>query len=137
MSAILTPAQSAEPPATTHSALPQNLSAFVAENYGNNTKIVSSKRLNEYGTYTYEVKLSNGAELRFNAAFDWTQINNEHSTAAVPISMLTLSIHRHLKSNYPGRNVSIAERRNVGYIITLNDGRKVYYNKAGLFVRDA
>ena len=116
--------------------LPKQVREFVENTFGDNVKIIKAERENEFGTYHYEVRLSNGVEIDFDAGQQWVEIDCEKASANVPSAVLCDSIHSHIRNTYPNRQINKIERKYNGYEITLNDGREVFYNRDGKFVRE-
>lgn len=118
------------------SNVPKPMQEFVANTFGSSVKIVSAERENEYGTYHYDLDLSNGVKIDFDANQQWTEIDCEKSKDPVPLTVISKSIEQHVKSTYPCRSICKIERKYKGYEITLSDGLELYYNRNGEFVRE-
>ena len=86
---------------------------------------------------SYEVDLSNGTEIEFDVAGEWTEFESEK--VPIPSSVMVLlpsTVNRYIEMNYPGIDASKLERTRSGYEVTLKTEpykTELKFDKKGVF----
>ena len=71
----------------------------------------------------YRVILSDNTKVYFTQAFEWVEVNCEHSSiyGAVPASLVPEQIAAYVTANYPNQHIDEIERENNGWEIELSN----------------
>ena len=83
------------------------------------TSILSCNQTEHY----YRVILGDNTKVYFNQAFEWVEVNCEHSYIydAVPETLVPEQIAAYLTANYPNQHIDEIERENNGWEIELSN----------------
>lgn len=83
------------------------------------TSILSCNQTEHY----YRVILSDNTKVYFNQAFEWVEVNCEHSSVydAVPETIVPEQITAYVTANYPNQHIDEIERESNGWEIELNN----------------
>lgn len=80
---------------------------------------------------SYEVALSNGAEIDFRKTGEWKQIE---CFAGVPASAVPEKIAAEIAQKYPGVTVVKIEKEYQGYEVKLQNRMELYFNEKGKLI---
>lgn len=80
---------------------------------------------------SYEVVLSNGAEIDFRKTGDWKQIE---CMAGVPASAVPEKITAEVTGKFPGVSVVKIEKEYRGYEVKLQNRMELYFNEKGRLI---
>ncbi|OJJ14003.1 hypothetical protein BKI52_44870 [marine bacterium AO1-C] len=129
------------------SALPQAIRDYVATNYAGQT-IQKAYKENCNGTIQYEVELSGGVELIFDANGQFIKKetdddkNDNKNEVAINATDLPQATQTYISTNYAGKTITKAYKITdstgivTGYEVELNDGTEVYFDATGNFVKE-
>jgi preprotein translocase subunit YajC len=83
------------------------------------TSILSCNQTEHY----YRVILSDNTKVYFTQAFEWVEVNCEHSSIydAVPATLVPEQIAAYVTANYPNQHIDEIERENNGWEIELSN----------------
>lgn len=82
---------------------------------------------------SYDVKMSDGTELEFNAKGEWLEIDCKDKS--VPSNFIPQTISKYMKANYDGHKIVKIERSRKGYELTLENGLEVDFDQFGGFLK--
>ena len=116
--------------------LPQAIKDYVAANYSNLTITSASKENNG----KYEVKLSNGTELEFDANGVFIRVegndNGNDGNVVVAPADLPQAIKDYVAANYTGLTITSASKENNGHFdVKLSNGTELEFDAIGNFVK--
>lgn len=80
----------------------------------------------------YEVKLSNGFELDFNADGDWTDIDGNGNR--VPDAIIPEAILTYTNANHSSNFIDGIEKKSYGYKIELNNDLDLKFDAEGTYI---
>jgi len=115
------------------SKLPKTAKEFIKKHF---TRTNISHVKEEEGIWiwkTYEVILTDGSDIEFDHAGEWTEIDCERQ--AVPGEIIPSRIREHVNKNHPGQIIVSIKKESKGYEIQFLDGRELKYNRKGNFLR--
>lgn len=95
---------------------------------------VYAERDSDDGRREYEARLSNGAELKFDAQGQWLEVDCKFSL--LPAGIAPQAIVDDLAVRYPGAGIYKIERALGGYEISIGSGLELVYSADGIFVRE-
>jgi hypothetical protein len=116
--------------------LPQAILDYVKENYDG----LSIAKSEEEDNGNFEIKLSNGLELIFNAAGNFLGVddddeNGNFDDSDIPVEELLAAITNYVDENFPGTSIKEASMENNGhYEITLGDKTVLIFDANGEFL---
>lgn len=112
-------------------SLPQEAQVFVKVHFPNTkySRVVQEK---DHGTIEYEVWLSDGTELEFDASGNWKSVDCRFSS--LPVGIIPYNIAVDINKRYPDAKPYKIEKKHGGYEIDI-PGYDLYYNSKGEFVR--
>lgn len=84
-------------------------------------------------SFTYEVKLTNGAEVEFNNRGRWKEI--ESQTTSLPTTMLQESVTAYIQKTYPNAKVTEVKKGNRFNFVEINDNTTLQFDTEGNFYR--
>jgi len=119
-------AQAAAPAAATQS-LPQAITAFVKQKFPNAT-IVGVEPDYDNGGQEFDVYLSDGTQIDFDANNQWDQVE---SMKGVPAFFVPQAIATYVKSNYQGMAITKINKEYYGYEIELANGLDLIFDRSG------
>lgn len=108
-----------------YAQLPQAAKAFIANNFGGRTAVLVKQDREPAGT-TYEVHLSDGTEIDFNAAGRWKDVDGKSKT--LPTGFIPGAIVRVAKQRHAGDPIVYIEQSRRGYVVILASGTEIYVN---------
>lgn len=86
-----------------------------------------------FGGSDYDVILSNGTEIEFDAKGNWTEV--DCGNEAVPSGVIMKSIASYVKSNYSGAKIVKIEKGSRDYDVELSNGIDLKFGRDGSFKR--
>ena len=113
--------------------LPAAARTFI-ETYFPAESCVYAERDRDDGRREYEVRLSNGAEIKFDAQGQWFEVDCKFSL--LPAGIVPQTIAADIAARYPGAGAYKVERAMGGYEISIGSGLELIYSAAGTFVRE-
>ncbi|WP_419870527.1 PepSY-like domain-containing protein [Chryseobacterium sp. CT-SW4] len=115
--------------------LPQAAKNFVGQNFAG-AEYVMVKKETENNQVTYEVYLSTGYKIEFNASGDWTEIESK-TTSSLPSSVIPAAISTYITTNYVGYVISAIEKETYGYVVEVTKGNNdvdLRFSSTGTFL---
>ena len=82
----------------------------------------------------YDVVLTDGAEITFDAAGNWKDVEVRRS-ASVPDSFVPGDVATYVKQNQKNARITGIEKRRSGYEVELSNGVDMKFNSDGKFLR--
>ena len=85
----------------------------------------------EVDDHEYEVKLTDGTEIKFNFAFEWMSIECEESSiyGIVPTELVPEQITAYVTANYPNQHIDkIEKKHDGGWEIELSNGIEIEFD---------
>lgn len=82
---------------------------------------------------TYEVRLSDGAEIDFDKNGEWKDVDCK--TKPVPKEFIPAPIANYVKTNYPNEFVTHIDRDSRGYDVELSNHLDLKFDASGNFLR--
>ena len=130
------PADTAQVPAAAQAPaaqaqVPDAVNAFVKQYFPNAT-IVGVELDNDHGGMEYEVYLSDGTEIDFDANNQWDKVDCH--TKAVPAALVPQAIASHVKNNYQAVPITKINKEYHGYEIELSNGLDLNFDNSGRFM---
>ncbi|MDE6645047.1 MAG: PepSY-like domain-containing protein [Muribaculaceae bacterium] len=113
--------------------LPENAQTFIGTHYSG-VSIVSVTRDKDDHQDEYDVRLSNGHEVTFNAAGEWTDVDAP-ANQSVPDGLVPESIALYITTNYAGAGINEISKSAAGYEIELTNGVDLDFDSMGNFLR--
>lgn len=114
-------------------ALPEGAQAFIASHYSG-MHVVLAVRDKDDGRDEYEVRLSNGHEVTFDAAGEWTDVDAP-AGQTVPDGLVPESVALYIATNYSGSGINDVSRSATGYSVELTNGVDLEFDPLGNFLR--
>ncbi len=111
--------------------LPQPARIFV-ERHFDRTRVISVYE-DEGRRKEYEVELSDGSEIEFDASGNWTKV--KAGGREVPRGVLPAAVIRYTAAEYPELSVVQIERHGCGYEVELSDDRELLFDASGRVVK--
>ncbi len=117
-----------------YTELPETIKTLVAANFGDATatRVIKKNKAEADGTL-YEVSLSNGFEIDFDAEGNWTEIESDNKE--IPTELIPLSISTYVTENYPAIFITGIDKEANGYHVDLSNDVDLEFDKDGNFVR--
>lgn len=112
--------------------LPATARAFVTKFYNAVEVMRVTKEVDHDGT-EYDVYLSDGTQIEFDANGDWTDIDAPFGKS-LPEGIVPEAIVSFVDYKYPGTGINEISRRNSGYSIELLNGFELYFDSEGRYV---
>lgn len=94
--------------------------------------LVSAFKSNANNTITYDVKLSDAIDLKFNAAYNPTYV---YSTNGVPNSVIPQAILDYVAANYPNNTIVDWDLEDDYQEVELDNGIELEFTLDGVFIR--
>lgn len=113
--------------------LPKTARQFIGDHFPDQT-VNRAKQEKDHGTVSYEVRLSDGTEVDFNAAGEWQHVDRPFGI--VPDSIVPQAILSDLAGRYPEARIHEIEKEPGGYEIGIGNGMELYYTTEGVFIRE-
>lgn len=133
------PAQTADPAAAaadpaaaapTPQSLPAAITAFVKQHFPNAT-IVGVEPDYDHGGLEYDVYLSDGTQVDFDANNQWDQVE---SMRGVPAAFIPKAIATYVRGNYRNLAITKINKEYHGYEIELANGLDLTFDRSGRFL---
>lgn len=114
--------------------LPQTANAFVTTYFPNATfqTIKKQNRADSDGSI-YDVYLSNGFEIDFDANGNWVDIDGNHQ--AIPVALIPEKINTYVTANYPNQFVTSIDNETTYTEVELSNNLELVFDKQGNFLR--
>ena len=125
----MTQPQAAAPAAATQ-ALPEAITAFIKQHFPNAT-VVGVEPDNEHGGLEYDVYLSDGTQVDFDANNQWEKVE---SMKGVPAFFIPKAIATYVKSNYQNLAITKVNKEYHGYEIELANGLDLNFDNSGRLI---
>ncbi len=109
--------------------LPEAAKAFINEQFPDKKIKRVEKELGK--NPDYDVKLSGGVEIEFDAKGEWKKVDCGHK--AVPAVLVLTAIADYVKANRPKAKITGVTRKCFGYEIDLSRGPDLLFDKKGDF----
>ena len=116
--------------AVTQTALPEAITAFIQQHFPNAT-VVGVEPDNEHGGLEYDVYLSDGTQVDFDANQQWDKVE---SMRGVPAFFIPKAIASYVKSNYQNLVITKIDKEPHGYEIELSNGLDLNFDNSGRFL---
>lgn len=123
------PAQ-AQAAAATAQSLPEAITAFIKQHFPNAT-IAGVEPDYDHGGLEYDVYLSDGTQLDFDANNQWEKVE---SMKGVPAFFIPKAIASYVKSSYQNMVITKINKEYHGYEIELNNGLDLSFDNSGRFL---
>lgn len=114
--------------------LPQTAGTFVTTYFPNATfqTVKKQNRADSDGSI-YDVYLSNGFEIDFDANGNWVDIDGNYQ--AIPVALIPEKIQAYVTANYPNQFVTSIDNENTYTEVELSNNLELVFDKQGNFVR--
>lgn len=114
--------------------LPEAAKTFVETHFTGTTyiRVEKQSRPDDDGSI-YDVYLSNGFEIDFDANGNWKDIDGKH--LAIPTAIIPAPIAEYVTTNYASAIITTIEIEKHGYDIELSNDTDLVFNANGEFVR--
>ena len=106
--------------------LPETAKNFINSNFGNNTYTSQY----DSAENEYEVTLTNGYQLTFDTAGNWTDVDAPYGKT-VPDGIVPATIAKYIKTNYASYGVNEIEKTSYGYQVDLTNEVELRFNADG------
>lgn len=117
-------------PAATAQGLPDAITAFIKQNFPNAT-IAGVEPDQEHGGLEYDVYLSDGTQLDFDANNQWEKVE---CMKGVPAFFVPKAIATYVKGNYQNLAITKINKEHYGYDIELANGLELKFDRSGHFM---
>lgn len=111
--------------------LPMHAQQFVNKHFAE-VAVSHAEKEKDNGRWEYDVLLSDGTQLEFDAKGEWTSVDCKFSV--MPDGIIPANIAADIAKRYPNQKPYKIEKELGGYEIDI-PGYELYYNKAGVFIR--
>ncbi len=112
--------------------LPADAKTFIQKTFPGQT-IAYAELDKEFLSTTYEVHLSNGAEVSFDKAGNWDKV--ECNCSAVPQQLVPTAIANYVKTHYPKTSVVKIDKERYGFDVELSNNLELKFNSKGQLIR--
>ena len=110
------------------SQLPAAAQSFVKKTFPGRT--ISYAQVDRDGiSKTYEVRLDDGTEVKFDKKGNWDKVDCEFK--AVPAALVPAAVANYVKANFPGVFVVKVDKERYGYEIELSNELELKFDKKG------
>lgn len=121
-------------------ALPQTAQTYLNTQYAGKTVVKASKETLTNGTVQYEVELSDGTEVYFDATGQFIKEEKEGTETMIAVTALPQMTHDYITANYAGKTIIKAYKvtysdGTIQYEVELNDDTELYFDVNGQFIR--
>lgn len=113
--------------------LPKEAQTFISTYYPN-AQVAGVMRDTDHGTTEYDVTMTNGHKLSFDAAGSWTEVDAPTGTR-IPTGFIPQPIVEYVGQNYPAEGFNEISRTKNGYDVELTNDLDLIFDSAGQFVR--
>ena len=116
------------------SALPETARNFISTHFPDATyRRIEKQSIPDDDGSIYDVYLSNGFEIDFDANGNWTDVNGGNT--AIPTAIIPEPITAYVTANYPNLFITTIEIEPTGYDVELSNDLDLVFNPQGEFVR--
>jgi hypothetical protein len=112
--------------------LPMTAQNFILS-YFEETSTDKVERHDSGSKTTYQVWLSNGVYIKFDAIGAWIEVDGQESQA-LPTGFIPEKIVNLVTTDYPFFSINAIEKISTGYKVTLTDGAHLYFDTDAEFV---
>ena len=120
----------AQAQAATAQALPEAITTFIKQHFPN-AQVVGVEPDHDHGGLEYDVYLSDGTQVDFDANNQWDQVE---SMKGVPAFFIPNGIANYVKSNYQNIVITKINKEYHGYDIELANGMELSFDRSGKFM---
>ena len=124
------PQAPAQAQAAAAQALPEAITAFIKQHFPN-AQVVGVEPDHDHGGLEYDVYLSDGTQVDFDANNQWDQVE---SMKGVPAFFIPNGIANYVKSNYQNIVITKINKEYHGYDIELANGMELSFDRSGKFM---
>ena len=124
------PAQAQTAPAANAQALPDAITAFIKQQFPNAT-VVGVEPDHDHGGLEYDVYLSDGTQLDFDANNQWEKVE---CMKGVPAFFVPKAIASYVKGTYQNVAITKINKELHGYDIELANGMELSFDRSGRFL---
>lgn len=124
------PAQAQAAPAANAQALPNAITAFIKQQFPNAT-VVGVEPDHDHGGLEYDVYLSDGTQLDFDANNQWEKVE---CMKGVPAFFVPKAIASYVKGTYQNVAITKINKELHGYDIELANGMELSFDRSGRFL---
>lgn len=124
------PAQAQAAPAANAQALPDAITAFIKQQFPNAT-VVGVESDHDHGGLEYDVYLSDGTQLDFDANNQWEKVE---CMKGVPAFFVPKAIASYVKGTYQNVAITKINKELHGYDIELANGMELSFDRSGRFL---
>ena len=124
------PAQVQAAPAAAAQSLPQAITDFLTQHFPKAT-VVGIEPDYDHGGMEYDVYLSDGTQIDFDANNQWDQVE---SMKGVPSFFIPKGIASYVRSNYQNLVITKINKEYHGYEIELSNGLDLNFDRSGNFM---
>lgn len=115
------------------STLPAAAQTTLKKNFKADVSVVKIDK--DFGRISeYEVVLTDGTEVSFDAKGNWKEVETSASKA-VPDYFVLKPIRDYVKKNHAGTRIVGIEKERGGYEVTLSGGIDIKFNREGAFLK--
>lgn len=115
--------------------LPSTAKSFIEANFEGTKVITVVQDDDDLYVWEYEVKLSNGIEITFNANGEWLEIEADKDTDRLPDHLIPDAILAYVTEHYPNQGVNSIEKESHGFDVELTNGVDLDFDHDGGFIR--
>lgn len=112
-------------------ALPAAITTFIKQSFAN-ASIVGVETDYDHGGLEYDVYLSDGTKIDFDANHQWETIDCHGKT--VPAAFVPKAIATYVRSNYQNMPIVKIHKEHYGYEIELPNGLDLNFDRSGRFM---
>ena len=94
--------------------------------------VAYAKMDRDFGKTTYEVRLSNGTEVEFDAKGTWDKVDCNYT--AVPSQLIPAPIANYVKTHYRGAAIVKIDKERYGYDVELSNDLELKFNGKGQLI---
>jgi len=114
--------------------LPEAAKTFITTHFPDATiRLVEKQNTPIAGSSVFDVSLSNGFEIDFDANGNWIDIDGNH--LAVPVALIPEKIKTYVATNYAAQFVTSIDNEKTHTDIELNNGVELVFDAQGNFLR--
>lgn len=124
------PAHAQAAPAANAQALPNAITAFIKQQFPNAT-VVGVEPDHDHGGLEYDVYLSDGTQLDFDANNQWEKVE---CMRGVPAFFVPKAIASYVKGTYQNVAITKINKELHGYDIELANGMELSFDRSGRFL---
>ena len=112
---------------------PKEAQTFISTYYPN-SQIAGVMRDTDHGSTEYDVTMTNGHKLTFDAAGSWKEVDAPTGTR-IPTGFIPQTIVDYVESTYPSTGINEISKTGSGYDVELTSDLDLIFDAAGQFVR--